>query len=265
MIEIKIFGDDTDFEKRFAECEAYYRMTIISVRNLYDEGVDKVSKALRRLIGELVQVELSGKKVILGKVIDVGVDLIVLSRGQEYVYIPLLHMKNIKVMDNDEIEMNFDSGEGIVGIVLDEHFSLRKALINAKGMFLELYVTGNEPIHGYITSVLNNYFVFYSPIYKTMYIPLNHFKWIVPYQNNKRPYGLNEQEFPVRPTSMPVARSFEVQIEKLKDKLVIFNLGENNTTIGKINDIVDNVIELETVKETKIYLNMQHIKTVHTV
>ncbi|MGM9926430.1 MAG: DUF2642 domain-containing protein [Bacillus sp. (in: firmicutes)] len=222
-----------------------------------------MNKVFHNLIGEFARLELSGKHFVIGKVVDIGIDLIVVCRGADYIYIPLLHMKNIRIAEKDEMDMELQ--ESLPGIVLEENLSLRKVLNNAKGMFVELYVTGNEAIHGYITSILNNYFVFYSPIYKTMYIPLNHFKWLIPYQSNQRPYGLNNQEFPVRPISAAVARSFEVQIEKLKNKLVIFNLGENGAVIGKLNGVVDNMVELETAREKILYLNLQHIKTVHMI
>lgn len=196
---------------------------------------------------------------------DIGSDLIVISQGLDYLYIPHLHVKSIRILNAEEIEKDFAKPEGVPGIALEENLSFRKVLTNAKGMFVELYVSGDEILHGYITSIMNNYFLFYSPIYKTMYITLNHIKWLIPYQISQRPYGLDIKDFPVQPTNFPLARTFEVQIEKLKNELVVFNLGEENNPIGKINGVINNMVELETARKQAIYLNLHHIKTIYKV
>lgn len=221
-----------------------------------------MNKGLQKLIGEIVRLELTGKKYINGTVIDIGSDLIVISQGSDYLYIPHLHVKSVRILNTEEIERDIVKQVGVPGIALEENLSFRKVLTNAKGMFIELYVSGDEILHGYITSIMNNYFVFYSPIYKTIYITLNHVKWLLPYQNNQRPYGLDTKDFPVQPTNFPLARTFEVQVEKLKNELVVFNLGEENNPIGKINGVVNNMVELETARKQAIYLNLHHIKTI---
>ena len=137
-----------------------------------------MEKGMKGFIGEIVQLEMTGKKLVEGTVIEIGSDLMVVSRGVDYLYIPLLHVKNIRVLSHDEVEFGFVEPVGLPGIALEENLSLRKALNNAKGMFLELYVSGDEVLHGYVIGIMNNYFVFYSPVYKTMYITLNHLKFI---------------------------------------------------------------------------------------
>ena len=57
-------------------------------------------------------------------------------------------------------------------------------------------LAGNAPIHGYVTSVMNDYIVFYSPVYKTVYISLKHLKWLIPYKENQVPYALNKMNSP---------------------------------------------------------------------
>ena len=96
-----------------------------------------------------------------------------------------------------------------------------------------------------------------------MLISLNHLKWIMPYTANQRPYSLSNQQLPMNPVNISLARTFEVQIEKMVDDLVVFNVGENANLIGKINSLQNNFIELTTAREEQVYLNMQHIKTVH--
>jgi hypothetical protein len=141
--------------------------------------------------------------------------------------------------------------------------SLRKVLTSAKGMFTEIYVTSNQPLHGYITSIMNNYFVFYSPVYKTMLISLNHLKWLIPYTYNQRPYSLTNEDFPLKPVPFSLARSFDIQLEKHIGELVIFNIGDNPNLIGKLQSVQDSFIELITARQEAVYLNLSHIKTIH--
>ena len=218
---------------------------------------------LKDNIGKYIKLELSGKKFISGLLIDVGSDLVVMFNGYDYLYIPTIHCQNWKYLKQDEID-EFTVTEGSTPIYNNnEEISLRKTLTAAKGTFTEIYVTSNLAIHGYIISIMNNYFVFYSPIYKTMFISLNHLKWLIPYTNNQRPYGLSNANLPVNPSNITFARSFEVQIEKLTGELIVFNIGENEHVIGKVKGIKDNFVELIGAKGDPVFINLQHIKTIH--
>ncbi|MBM7653305.1 DUF2642 domain-containing protein [Neobacillus cucumis] len=218
---------------------------------------------MKENIGKYIKLEISGKKFIFGLLVDIGSDLWVIFNGNDYLYIPTIHIQNwqfLKPYEIDEINFN-DEPEPIYNH--NEEISLRKTLTAAKGIFTEIYVTSNQAIHGYIISIMNNYFVFYSPIYKTMFISLNHLKWLIPYTNNQRPYGLSNASLPVSPSNLSFARSFEVQIEKLIGELIVFNIGENENVIGKIQTINNNFVELISAKEDPIYINLHHIQTVH--
>ncbi|MBT2617379.1 MULTISPECIES: DUF2642 domain-containing protein [unclassified Bacillus (in: firmicutes)] len=220
-----------------------------------------MNKNLQKLRGETIKMEISGKKFFFGTLVDTGIDVVVIFNGKDFVYLPIIHIQSCKVntTENEEISLPVDSP----GIEAEEELSLRKTLLSAKGMFTEIYVTGNQPLHGYITKVMNNYFEFYSPVYKTMYIPLFHLKWIIPYTDNQTPYGLSNKDLPVHPSNLSLARTFDVQVEKLVGSLIIFNIGENPNFIGQINKIEDNFVELITAREEPVYLNLHHIRTVH--
>ena len=215
----------------------------------------------------MVQIEISGKKFISGRLIGLGSDTLVLFNGKDYYYMPLVHIQAIKAdRDNDsDIEVPIDD----LSIGSDEmdkdDMSLRKVLTQAKGMFVEIYVTGGSPLHGYITSIMNNYFVFHSPIYKTMYIAMKHLKWLIPYTDDQRPYGLADVNFPIQGANTSLARTFEVQIEKFKNKIVIFNIGESNNHVGKINNIEEQFLEIHTARDQAVMINLHHIKTLHLV
>ena len=87
-----------------------------------------MDKGIKGFIGEIVQLEMTGKKLVEGTVIEIGSDLIVISRGVDYLYIPLLHVKNIRRLSDDEVEFGFVEPVGLPGIALEENLSLRKAL-----------------------------------------------------------------------------------------------------------------------------------------
>ena len=219
--------------------------------------------SLKDKIGKYIKLEISGKKIISGLLVDIGSDLWVVFNGNDYLYIPIIHIQNWQFLKQDEIaEISFND-EPTPIYNHNEEISLRKTLTAAKGIFTEIYVTSNQALHGYIISIMNNYFVFYSPIYKTMFISLHHLKWLIPYTSNQRPYGLSNSSLPVNPSGHTFARSFEVQIEKCVGELIVFNIGENENVIGKVQGIKNNFVELISAKEDPVFVNMQHIKTVH--
>jgi hypothetical protein len=219
---------------------------------------------LKDHVGNYIKLELSGNKPISGILIDIGSDLWVIYNGYDYLYIPTVHIQNWKFPKKEEIDEIITLSDDQSPIFNpNEEISLRKTLTAAKGIFTEIFVTSKQAIHGYIISIMNNYFVFYSPIYKTMFISLNHLKWLIPYTNNQRPYGLSNANLPVNPSNITFARSFEVQIEKLIGSLIVFNIGENENGMGKVMGIKNNFVELLTAKGDPVYLNLQHIKTVH--
>ncbi len=144
-----------------------------------------------------------------------------------------------------------------------ETISYRKILNNAKGQFLEIFVTGNRSIHGYITSVLNDYIVFYSPVYKTLFISMQHLKWLIPYSSQLTPYTLSNAALPVVPSNIPLSRSFEEQLKKFEGQLLVFDLGDNPIKVGLLKSISNNIVELVTAGGQTIYWKLMHLKTVH--
>jgi hypothetical protein len=141
--------------------------------------------------------------------------------------------------------------------------SFRKVLDNARGRFVELYVSGNKTIHGYLTSLMNDYFLFYSPAYRTMYVSLQHVKWMIPYQDSVTPYSLPNHHFPLHPSTAPLSRTFEQQCKKLEGQLVVFDLGDHAKKIGQLQKVENNKIELITALGEKLFWNLHHLKTVH--
>jgi hypothetical protein len=216
---------------------------------------------LRQFIDKEIQVEISGNHIFTGKLIDVGLDLMVLLHEQRYFYIPLVHVQNLKAssQSNEEVdnllEPPFDYQPEIL--------SFRKILNHAKGRFVEIYVTGDKTIHGYLTSIMNDYFVFYSPVYKAMFVSMNHLKWLIPYSPDLTPYSLSNQSLPVNPVNISLSRTFEEQCKKLVGNLVVFDLGDNPSKVGLLQKEDNQIIELVDANGEKVFWNSHHIKTVY--
>lgn len=225
-----------------------------------------LNKIIQSLIKEIIQIEVSGKRLIKGTVIDLGTDIIVLFNGADYVYIPFYHIQNISVIQKDEFDIIDDPTE-LPGINNGENkgdLSLEDTLSLAKGKNVEIYIINDQLLHGCITQIKDDYFEFYSPIYKTMYISINHLKWLIPFSSNESLYE------PVVNNSMKTNQeilpsTFEVQVAKFKDKIVVLNIGGNRSHIGKIKNVEVQIVELERARKAPIYLNIAHIKTFHEV
>lgn len=217
---------------------------------------------LNNLIRKEVEVEISGKTFLTGILIDIGPDLIVIFNNKKFLYIPLIHMHNIREKLEPEI---FDKPPQELPIQQpsDNSLSYRKTLTNAKGQFVELFVTGNRSIHGYITSVMNDYIVFYSPVYKTMFISMSHLKWLIPYNNQLTPYTLTNENLPLIPSSIPILRTFEDQLQKYIGKLIVFDMGDNPDKVGLVSSISNNIVHLITASGDPVFWKIIHLKTVH--
>ncbi|WHY55559.1 DUF2642 domain-containing protein [Peribacillus simplex] len=213
------------------------------------------------LLGKQIDVQISGKKTFKGILTDLSTDILVLFNGQQFLYFPMLHVHrfNLSTEIDNEIKNPMESPmmEDMASI------SYRKTLMNAKGVFSAIHVAGHIPLHGYITNVFNDYFAFYSPVYKMMYVSLHHLKWLTPYNQNATPYTLSKESFPVNPSDIPMLRSLEDQLKKNAGKLVVFDGGEDPMKIGMLKKAENNLVELKTANGDHVFLKLSHIKTVY--
>ena len=214
------------------------------------------------LIGKTIEVEISRDIFLKGTLLDSGLDIIVMydDKNQHFLYIPFVHVQKLKetILDKEDPSYQPPSERPIETDLI----SFRKALMIAKGLFVQVYVTGNKSIHGYLTSIMNDYFVFHSPVYKTMFIAMKHVKWLIPYPPNATPYSLNNENLPLMPVSTPLARSFDEQLKKFENQLVIIDGGENTEQIGLFQKVRNNKAILITAERETVYRNIEHIKTI---
>jgi len=214
---------------------------------------------------EIVKLELTGKKILKGIIIDNSSELVVLFNGKEFFYIPVNHIHEIKIdyINEDGLKIPSSIKQDKIFNDKNEKMTFAKVLTKSLGTFLEIQVLNNQPLHGYISSILDDYIVFQSPIYKKMYIPIKHIKTIVPYSLNQKPYQLSDEELLINACNESFPKTFEAQIENLRNKLAVLNINEKNNFTGVITEVKGSIIEFRTAKDS-IYYNLQHIKTIHT-
>ncbi|PPA86156.1 DUF2642 domain-containing protein [Brevibacillus laterosporus] len=211
-------------------------------------------------INQFVEVALPEEKQIMGKVMDQGIDILVLYDGTQYIYVPWIHVKSIRQVTTDLVNALEIQDSPI--FLNKEALSYRNILNNAKGLFIEINVTGKHSLHGYVTTILNNYLVFYSPIFKTMFISLHHLKWLIPYSRSITPF-LSSHHLPIKPSQIPLSRSFEEQMKRLEGELTILDTGDDPHKIGIVSRLENNLLELTNANGDRTSWNVQHIKTIH--
>ncbi|MCK1991986.1 DUF2642 domain-containing protein [Peribacillus muralis] len=213
------------------------------------------------LLGKQIEVQLSGEKTFKGILTDLGMDILVLYNGEHFLYFPMLQVHRFNLSEEIDSEIEYP----LYSPMMEDmgSISYRKTLMNAKGMFSEIHVAGHIPLHGYITNVFNDYFAFYSPVYKTMYISLHHLKWLSPHNQGNIPYALSKECFPVNPSAVPMVRSLGEQLKKYAGKLVVLDGGEDPMKIGVLKTAANNLVELTTASGNQVFFKLAHIKSVY--
>ncbi|AYK08037.1 DUF2642 domain-containing protein [Brevibacillus laterosporus] len=212
-------------------------------------------------LNQFVEVTLPENNNVVGQVMDQGIDILVLYEGTRYIYVPWIHVKSIKQISSDLVN-TFELQESPI-LLNKEALSYRNILNKAKGLFLEINVTGSHSLHGYVTTILNNYLVFYSPVFKTMFISLHHVKWLIPYCRSFTPFSLSNHHLQIKASQIPLSRSFEEQMKRLEGELIILDTGDDPHKIGIVSRLENNLLELINMTGDRTNWNVQHIKTIH--
>lgn len=218
---------------------------------------------LKYYAGKNIHMEVAGSMHHEGILVDFGSDITVLHDGKQYFYIPMAHILHIRLSPNHVSELDSFSQHSPIGMGADM-ISYRKILENAKGLFVEIYVTGNQSVHGCIGDIFHDYILFNSPVHKTIIITIDHIKWLSLGNHNQTYYTLSKQHIRVYPSMISAAApTFKEQLTKLKKNMVILDLGFDPNKIGILQKIENNFAELVTANEETVSFNLQHIKTVH--
>lgn len=212
-------------------------------------------------LNQPVFLTVSGSRVPLkGTLVELGSDILVLHNGTRFLYVPLVHLQQLTRCPASESGFGpppHPPPEGTAEV------SYRKVLMNAKGMFSELYVAGNSSVHGYVTSIMNDFFVFCSPLYRSLYVSMKHLKTLIPYGGETTPYTLGQEKFPVHPMPATLARTFDQQLKKFEGEFIVLNLGETPGKIGMLKSVSGSLIELVIADGTSTFIHLDHVKTIH--
>lgn len=211
-------------------------------------------------LGKSIQLELSGCRLpIQGEIIDMGQDLIVVYGNQRFIYIPLHHLQSMYITIADDSNSNLPAPDPTMD---HNNISYRKILMNARGRFSEISI-GGRTLHGYITNIMNDYFIFFSPLHHSVYVSINHLKYIIPSPTNSTPYSLSQQHFPMQPASMPLSRTLDQQLQKMVGELVILNLGDKPYRAGLLKSADNNLLELVGAEGNTLIMHTDHVQTIH--
>lgn len=216
---------------------------------------------LTNLIGKKVYVKLAGDKSLEGILTDEGKNILVLYNGQDYYYIPLIHVHKI-IMSNLTQENALNPIEDSIVKEMDV-ISYREILENVKRDIVEINVVGNLNFHGYITHVLSDYLVFYSPIFNTMYISLAHLKWLKLFNHQRTPYNLTKESFTGNPKIGFESLTLESQLKNLEGNIITIDGGIDSEKSGLLSRVDNDLIELVQANGEFTYSSLNHIKTVH--
>ncbi|MFF2878833.1 DUF2642 domain-containing protein [Gottfriedia sp. NPDC057991] len=216
---------------------------------------------LTNLMGKQVYITLAGDKSFEGILTEAGQNILVIYNGQDYYYIPLIHVHKIRISNMTKEKIANPIEDSIVKEM--DVISYRKILTNIKRNFVEINVIGNLTFHGYILRVVSDYLVFYSPVFKTMYISLAHIKWLKPYGQIRIPYNLTKESFPDNPIYGSVSLSLESQLKNVEGKIIVIDGGTDTFKIGLLNKVDNNLIELVQASGEITYIRLTHIKSVH--
>jgi hypothetical protein len=209
-------------------------------------------------LSEKVVVEITGNRPKHGKLIEAGTDLLVLLHQQRYYYIPMTHLHSLKA----DLRAGSDDYKDInltPFIKQDEQISLAKILQNAKGLFVEISVCGNKPIHGYLNEVMTDYLILHSPIYNTIYVALDHLKWLIPYPSSYVPFALTAETDTVNVSSKSFAELFHEE----KGNKVAIDWSSPSERLGVIKSMSNNIVELIEIDGSSTLLQLAHIHTLY--
>lgn len=225
-----------------------------------------MSEIIQGFVNEVIHLEIAGNQVISGRLIDVEPEVIVLFNGADFVYVALDHVQKFKGKQKDDTEIEIpDNFPIMVNEQVIETTSLRETLLQAKDKFTEIYVCGSRSVHGVVTKVMKDYVVFESPVYKTMFLSLDHIKWLIPFKQDEEIFGEDTTSFLVKSANEQLQDTLKEQFESWTNRIVVVNTEGPKSQIGKVIAVEPRMIELQGVKNQSIYANLQHIKTVHLV
>lgn len=210
---------------------------------------------------QIVELELAPKKTLVGRLVEVGSDIAVLFNGHHFLYVPVAHLLSVKRGESTNANSEYLTNQSTPLEKDTKLLTLKQIVTNASGIFVELFLAGNHTVYGYIKHIKENYIVFDSPAFKTIYIPIPHIKWLIPHLN-QTPYQMKTGQ-QLMSSDESFAPTFDEQVKRFIGKIVLFELGKDPQKIGLLTSVENSLLELVSGNGNVIYLNISHLKSMH--
>ena len=210
-------------------------------------------------------VELSIKNVerpLRGQLLQWGTDLLVLyqSSTSRFYYVPLVGVIQLRLTQELDEAALLNIEQPLV--TAGEQATYRKALMGARGKYAELKISENQSLYGYLSGIMNDYFVFCSPTYPIILIPLVHLKYMSPIPADRVPYNLTLEQFPLRPVSIGMARTFSQQLLKWSGEFVKLEIDEGTISFGLLAQVDNQQITLQDAYGQPVIISIHSIRSV---
>lgn len=210
-------------------------------------------------LGQKVVLRILGDSDHKGILVDYGTDIVVINNYKQYIYFPLHHIQHLM----SDPEPDAYASASVTGFVRADAVSFEMIMKNAIGHFAEIYLAGHQSMHGKITEIQTDYFCFSTPLYRRMFIPLFHLKWISPSASGNTPFLFDDQTV-VSPDAgtLSLSPAFAEQIKKWKGRLIGMDIGLPSQKIGQLHALDGPILELVSADEKTHHYHIQHIKNI---
>jgi hypothetical protein len=213
---------------------------------------------LKQCLGKQINFDIPGDGVHSGVMVDVGPDIIVVSEDSKYLYIPLHHVRHLTLNPQPEpnISVPQPSSQSNHGEI-----TYASTLGKANGLFCEFYLAEHSTLYGYMTDIQTDYFTIFSPLNKTMMIPLSSLKWMSPFDSGAAPYSMSRSQIePSKQNKSSFAATFGEQLRVQEGSIISLNEGLNTNQIGLLQKFENDMLQLITADGRKHYYHIQHVK-----
>jgi len=197
---------------------------------------------------------------MIGRLVALGSDVLVIFDGARFLYIPLVQVELLTRCQPPQANTAVPPEPPLDAVM---NSSYRKALLSAKGMFSEIRIAGNQTVHGYVTSIMNDFFVFHSAMVRSLYVSMRHMKLLAPYDSHTIPYSIEHVVYPAQTAAPPLARTFDQQLKKFENAFVVLDLGKRPDKVGLLKSVQNNLLELVMADGVHTYTHLDHVQTIH--
>ncbi|MCM3746813.1 hypothetical protein M3223_05530 [Paenibacillus pasadenensis] len=187
--------------------------------------------------------------------------LVVRERAKgRIVYIPWHQVRGVKAYPSAD-GAAMASGSGLAEAHKAEIVpnGYRAMLQGVKGSYSEVRLSRLHVLHGYLAGVMNDFSIFCTPLHGAVLIPMHHLQALSPYFPGTAPYRLGQEQFPLRPLTLGLARNFEQQLERLEGEMAVICRGGLPDCSGVVGPSKDGMMTMTEADGQEILLPVSAI------